>query len=91
MPVVIEPSNPNGFPIATTWSPTLSCDEFPRINGAGVKGLPLPVKFSTIFRTAKSLEGSVPVILAVYLFPSMNVTSTILAFAMMILKEKNTS
>src|SRR5215208_4193969 len=42
----------------------------------GTRGL---VRFSMIFKTAKSLNGSLPATDAVYLFPSVNVTSKTLA------------
>src|SRR5215203_688791 len=70
MPVVMVLSKPYGFPIAITWSPISRLDELamPR----GTRGL---VRFSTIFKTARSLNGSLPATDAVYLFPSGNVTS----------------
>src|SRR5919112_4166296 len=42
----------------------------------GTRGL---VRFSMIFKTAKSLNGSLPATDAVYLFPSVKVTSKTLA------------
>ena len=47
MPDVTVPPRPNGFPIATTQSPTLALSEFPNLTG-------LNFSFVSIFNTARS-------------------------------------
>jgi hypothetical protein len=54
MPAVTVRSSPNGFPIATTGSPTRRASESP--NGSGVSAL------ADVFTrsTARSVDGSLP-------------------------------
>ena len=67
MPTVTVWSSPNGFPIAITGSATLRLLEAP----SGMLGSPL----ASIFRSARSVSGSLPTSLAEKLRPSDSVTS----------------
>ena len=59
IPLVTVASSPSGAPMATTWSPTLIFEE--SANTIGINGLVV-----SIFITARSLVGSVPIRRAVY-------------------------
>ncbi len=67
-PTVNEPDNPNGFPIATAVSPT-SGKVVLRVKGCTSVSLGF-----NIFRTARSLKGSLPTKDASYALPFRNVT-----------------
>jgi hypothetical protein len=54
MPAVAVRSSPNGFPIASTWSPTRTESESP--SGSGLSAREVAVTL----RTAMSVEGSEP-------------------------------
>ncbi len=54
MPEVTVRSSPNGFPIATTESPTCTTSELPRVRGVSA------LAEASTRRTARSVEGSVP-------------------------------
>ena len=54
MPAVTVRSSPNGFPIATTASPTRTASESPRGRGVRARACAL------IFKRARSVEGSTP-------------------------------
>ena len=73
MPAVTVRSSPNGFPIATTGSPTCMASELP--SGSGVRAREL----ASIFSTARSLEASVPSTVAFVLAPFEKLTRTCLA------------
>jgi hypothetical protein len=70
MPAVTVRSSPNGLPIATTESPTLIWSESP--SGSGVSAREL----ASIFKTARSLDGSVPTTAAFMLEPFEKLTRT---------------
>ena len=67
IPAVTVPPNPNGFPMASTQSPTLALLESP--SGTG-----LNFSLELIFNTAMSLTGSVPTNFASYSLSSVNLT-----------------
>jgi hypothetical protein len=73
IPAVTVRSRPNGLPIATTGSPT--CIESESPSCSGVRALEL----ASIFRTARSLEGSVPSTVAFMLAPFEKLTRTFFA------------
>ena len=54
MPAVTERSRPNGFPIATTESPTRTVSEFPSVSGVKARA------FASTLSTAMSVDGSAP-------------------------------
>src|SRR5919107_611104 len=56
IPSVMDPERPNGFPIATTFSPTLKDVEFPICNGTSL----FNGTFVAVCTTAKSENGSPP-------------------------------
>ena len=60
MPSVAVRSRLNGLPIAITLSPTASALESPNCSGR----TPFGTSWDEIFRTARSLDGSVPITLA---------------------------
>jgi hypothetical protein len=76
IPHVIVPDNPKGLPIATTCSPILSCDEFPKGNGES-----LVSDIFSICNTEISLNGSDATSLALNADPSWNVTIISSVFA----------
>ena len=67
-PVVNEPTNPYGFPMAMTGSPTRKVEEL--TTSIGLNSL-LGASTET---TAKSIYGSVPKVVAKYPFPFEKVT-----------------
>ncbi|CAM5681654.1 hypothetical protein SGLAM104S_10683 [Streptomyces glaucescens] len=67
MPLVTVPVRPSGEPMATTWSPTRTAEESPRVAAGS------PEAFSSWIR-ARSLPLSVPTVRAVYSLPSLVVT-----------------
>ncbi|CAM5681787.1 hypothetical protein SGLAM104S_10687 [Streptomyces glaucescens] len=67
MPLVTVPVRPSGEPMATTWSPTRTAEESPRVAAGS------PEAFSSSIR-ARSLPLSVPTVRAVYSLPSLVVT-----------------
>src|SRR5215470_11617988 len=75
IPVVIVSLSPNGLPIAITCCPTCREEEFTIGMGIRFSG----EKSSVICNTAISPEVSFPIIFALYVFPSTNVTSAVLA------------
>src|SRR5215469_5309491 len=75
MPVVIVSLSPKGLPIAITCCPTCREEEFTIARGTRFSG----EKLSVICNTAISLEGSFPITFALYVLPSTNVTSAVLA------------
>src|SRR5215469_16536078 len=75
MPVVIVSLSPKGLPIAITCCPTCREEEFTIGRGTRFSG----EKLSVICNTAISLEGSLPITFALYVLPSTNVTSAVLA------------
>ena len=56
MPLVTVWPTPKGLPMASTWSPTCSASESPRVITGSLS--------RSIFSTARSLSGSVPITLA---------------------------
>ena len=67
MPMVTVWPTPNGLPIASTTSPTLSASEEPKVMAG---------RFSAFTRsTARSVSGSLPTTLASSLLPSASTTS----------------
>ena len=67
------PPSPNGFPIATTQSPTLALSESPKFTG-------LKESLEDIFMTAISAYGSAPITFALYsLSPTLTIMSSALA------------
>ena len=64
MPLVTVWPTPNGFPMASTTSPTSSKSELPSV----ITGRPL----RSIFSTARSVSGSVPITWARTLRPSLS-------------------
>ena len=75
IPEVIDPDNPNGFPIAAICSPTFRLDESPIDNGRK------SVKSALTLITAISVNVSIPMIFALYDLPSRNVTITFSALS----------
>jgi len=69
IPVVTVWSRPRGWPMATTHSPTSTASESP--NRTWGRGLP-----ASIFKTARSVLGSVPTTRASYRVPSASSTWT---------------
>ena len=74
MPVVTVAPNPNGFPIAITPSPILNLSEFPILTL--FKDVLL-----FIFKSAKSVLGSVPTTSASYLSSFSSTTDMSFAFS----------
>ena len=73
IPEVTVPPKPNGFPIATTQSPTLALVESPNETG-------LNLSLVSIFITAMSIYGSAPITFASYSFsPTLTKISSALA------------
>ena len=72
IPAVIDPESPNGLPIAATSSPTLILDE-----SASGRGTSFSLGVSFTYRTARSVNGSEPISVALYTVPSRNVTSSL--------------
>ena len=70
MPAVTEPASPYGLPIATTGSPTRT--SFDRASASGSSS---SASTSTSI-TARSVEGSVPTMVASVFLPSAKVTET---------------
>ena len=70
MPAVTVRSSPNGLPIATTGSPTRTTSEF--ASASGVSAL----AGTSTFSTARSVEGSVPTIVALTVSWFEKLTST---------------
>jgi hypothetical protein len=70
IPDVTVPSSPNGLPMATTWSPTTSLLESPSESGTSCD------TGASTFRTARSVEASVPTTLALNVLPFQNLTET---------------
>src|SRR6476469_7464854 len=68
MPVVTVPERPSGLPTAMAGSPTLRPSESPRVIGVRSLG-PL-----VSLMTARSVDASVPTIVAPYVRPSLRVT-----------------
>ena len=62
IPAVTVPPNPNGFPIAITQSPTRPLSQSPKLTGENYSS-------DSIFKTAKSIYGSLPITLALYSVP----------------------
>ena len=57
IPAVTVPPSPKGFPIAITQSPILALSELPKFTGINLSS-------ETISKTAKSDNGSAPIIFA---------------------------
>ena len=70
-PVVVVLDRPSGFPIAITGSPTLTCEESAKVAGTRSRG------GCWTARTARSVEGSVPTIVALYVRPSWRTTEIV--------------
>ena len=70
MPAVAVRSSPKGFPMATTWSPTRTVSELPSGSGVSARERALTL------RTAMSVDGSTPTILAFTLSLFEKLTST---------------
>src|ERR671925_1235339 len=70
MPAVTVSSSPNGLPIATTGSPTSTLLESASDNGCSRED------GASTLSTARSVEGSVPTMFALYVAPFQNLTET---------------
>jgi len=68
IPDVTVSCSPNGEPIATTPSPTCSAPESPSVSGWRIE------LGASIFTTARSVDGSVPTTVALYVAPPSNLT-----------------
>ena len=75
MPKLIEPSRPNGLPMASTNCPTLTLLESPTLIGCNLTA------FESTLMTARSLSGSTPTTVAGTLVPSAKVTTTFCALS----------
>ena len=73
MPAVTVDVRLNGFPTARTHSPSFRSSEFPKVKSGRF--------FTSIFKTARSVVGSVPIISAGYSLLSFKLTFTSLAFS----------
>ena len=69
MPAVTVRSSPKGLPMATTASPTSTALELPRVSGVNERD-----HAPWIFRTAMSVEGSVPTTVASFFSSSEKLT-----------------
>ena len=67
IPDVTVPPKPNGLPIARTQSPILAISEFPNFTG-------LKISSESIFSTAISDKGSLPIIFALYSLSPLTLT-----------------